>query len=129
MNICFPVAQNDGLASLVFNHFGSAPLFLLIDSETRQIQELAKHQQGHGQGCSQHLTLSAAKVDALILSGIGRGALAKLAASGIKVYQAQGATIADNILCLVDGRLTQMTTEGSCAGHSHAHEAQHSCHH
>jgi len=130
MKLCFPVSKNDGLASQIFNHFGSAPLFLLVDTETQRIQELANRQQGHGHGgCSQHQAMTAAKVDALILSGIGRGALSKLTAAGIKIYQAQGATISDNILCLIDGRLSQMTAEVSCAGHSHQHGTEHSCQH
>ena len=31
MKICFPVAENKGLESPVYNHFGSAPMFLLVD--------------------------------------------------------------------------------------------------
>lgn len=129
MKLCFPISKNEGLSSQVFNHFGSAPLFLLVDTETQQVQELPNRQQGKGHGsCGQHQALVAEQVDALILSGIGRGALAKLETAGITVFQAQGATVSDNILCLVDKRLKQLKVEGACAGHQHAHGAGHACH-
>ena len=128
MKLCFPVEKNEGLTSRVFNHFGSAPLFLLVDTETQQVEALPNTHKGHGQGgCSQHLALVTAKVDALILAGIGRGALGKLNSAGIVVYQAQGAPISDNILCMVDGRLPQMKVAGACAGHQHGHGHQHGC--
>ena len=37
MKICFPVSENKGLESRVFDHFGSAPMFLLVDAEERSI--------------------------------------------------------------------------------------------
>ncbi len=126
MKLCFPVTKNDGLASHIFSHFGSAPMFLLVDTETQQIQELANRQQGKGHGgCFQHQALAAEKVDAMILGGVGRGALSKLEAVGIKVYQAKGVTISDNILCLVDGRLEQLKAAAACSGHQHAQDAGH----
>ena len=33
MKICFPVTADEGLESAVYSHFGSAPLFLLVDTD------------------------------------------------------------------------------------------------
>lgn len=40
MKLCFPVRKNDGLESRLFNHFGLAPLLLIVDSETREVEEI-----------------------------------------------------------------------------------------
>ena len=36
MKLCFPVKIDNGLESIVFNHFGSSPLFVLLDTETNE---------------------------------------------------------------------------------------------
>ena len=37
MKICFPVQKNEGMSSLVYGHFGSAPIFLVLDTETNAV--------------------------------------------------------------------------------------------
>ncbi len=37
MKICFPVQENEGLGSRVYNHFGSAPMFIVVDTETDNV--------------------------------------------------------------------------------------------
>lgn len=129
MKLCFPVNKNEGLESLLFNHFGSAPLFLLVDTETQQVSELPNRQSGLGHGaCGQSRTLAEKQVDALVLSGIGRGALSKLVAAGIEVYRAEGATVSDNLLYLADQRLQKLEMDAACGGHQHQHASGHSCH-
>ena len=39
MTICFPVKRNDGLGSQIFQHFGLAPMFLLVDAKTGEVEE------------------------------------------------------------------------------------------
>ena len=126
MRLCFPVAKNEGLESPVFNHFGSAPLFLLVDTQTQQIAELPNRHHTHG-ACGLPRLLAMEQIDALVSSGIGQGALIKLSSAGIDVYRAEGATIADNMLCLADKRLRKIEMEAACAGHHHG--SGHSCGH
>ena len=38
VNICIPVTADRGLESPVSGHFGSAPIFMLVDLETRQVR-------------------------------------------------------------------------------------------
>ena len=33
MKICFPVEKDEGIESQVYNHFGSAPVFIMVDTE------------------------------------------------------------------------------------------------
>ena len=50
MKICFPVSCNDGMESKVFDHFGSAPMFLMVDVKTGEIHEQVNQDKGHGHG-------------------------------------------------------------------------------
>ena len=34
MKICFPVQNDNGIESTVYNHFGSAPVFVVFDTDT-----------------------------------------------------------------------------------------------
>ena len=47
MNVCFPVMVNQGLQSAVFNHFGSAPVFVVVDSETGRLAEVINRDLHH----------------------------------------------------------------------------------
>ena len=38
MKVCFPVENDNGMDSMVYAHFGSAPLFILYDSETNELE-------------------------------------------------------------------------------------------
>ncbi len=38
MKICFPVNSENGLDSIVFNHFGSAPFFIIFDTELKSFK-------------------------------------------------------------------------------------------
>ena len=37
MKICFPVQNDNGIESAVYNHFGSAPVFVVFDTDTNSI--------------------------------------------------------------------------------------------
>ena len=72
MKICFPVAKNKGLDSRVFNHFGSAPMFLLVDAEQRSVTEEVNRDVNHQHGACRPLrALGGQEVDAIVVGGIG----------------------------------------------------------
>jgi predicted Fe-Mo cluster-binding NifX family protein len=121
MKICFPVERNDGLESVVFGHFGSAPLFVVIDTETRQVNEVANRDLHHAHGsCSPLKALGEEKADAIVVGGIGAGALMGLNRAGMKVYRAAGDTIADNLAMLALVELQELTPDQVCGGHGNA---------
>lgn len=118
MRICFPVTENLGLESPVFEHFGSAPMFLLVDVDSGDISEQKNLDLGHGHGQCQPLkALAGQSVDAIVVGGIGRGALAGLKRSGLKVFQALTGTVADSLNAVQTGKLTEMTLDQVCGGH------------
>lgn len=125
MKLCFPVEQNLGLQSEVYGHFGSAPIFLIIDTETKTVAEEINRDLHHAHGrCSPLAALCGRHIDAVITGGIGGGALNGLTSAGVKVYRADGTTIEDNL----DRYLTSglpLITEGHCGGHAHSGGCSH----
>lgn len=128
MKICFPVPEDEGLESKVYGHFGSAPMFVVVDTELREVRAVDNKDQHHGHGsCRPLKALGGEDVDAIVVGGIGAGALQGLNRAGLKVYQAQGATVADNISCLAQEDLPELMADQTCSGHGHGHS--HGCSH
>jgi len=122
MKICFPVIRNEGAESQVYDHFGSAPLFLVADTEKNEITEQINQDLGHQHGrCMPIKALAGKEVDAIVVGGIGRGALSGLQQAGLKVYLAQAGTVADNLVAIMSGELAELTPDMTCAGHGHEH--------
>ncbi len=119
MKICFPVQKDEGLSSTVYNHFGSAPVFLILDTTTNSISPLNNRDQNHVHGaCNPIKALDNQKVDAVVVGGIGAGALNKLNQMGIKVHRAQAGKIVENVSLLNAGSLPELTLNECCGGHS-----------
>lgn len=136
MKLCFPVEKNEGLQSKIAGHFGSAPLLLVVDTESQEISELERSAEARQPGRARLAQLlEGQSLDALVLTSLGKGAFNRLQSAGVKVYRAGGATISDNLLCLADQRLTEMTAEQLCShgqhgagkGQRHGHGAGHGC--
>lgn len=126
MKICFPTEQLQGVDSKVFGHFGSAPGFVIFDTETRQVEEITNGDQHHAHGMCQPLkALGGKNVDGIGVAGIGMGALMKLQAAGIKVYRVVEGTVADNVQLVLDGKLAEFSREFTCAGHAAGHGCGH----
>ncbi|MFH1809392.1 MAG: NifB/NifX family molybdenum-iron cluster-binding protein [Pseudomonadota bacterium] len=122
MRYCFPIAKDQGLASKIFGHFGSAPLFLIVDADTgaTELVEGPEHSEHHG-GCRPVERLAGHAFDTLIVGGIGAGAIAKFHAIGKRVYLAQANTIQDNLDLLKSNSLPECDPAGACSDPGHAH--------
>jgi predicted Fe-Mo cluster-binding NifX family protein len=126
MKVCFPVRENRGLESPVFDHFGSAPRFLLVDTESNEVSEVVNRDVHHAHGaCSPLAALDGHRVDAVVVGGIGGGALAGLDRAGILVYRSAEPTIDSNIAHLRNGSLARWLPGQACGGHGHGHSCGH----
>ncbi len=120
MRICFPVQHDEGFESQVYNHFGSAPMFVVVDTETNVAGIIKNQDRHHVHGaCNPIQALDNQKVDAVVVGGIGAGALGKLNKSGIRVYRAQSQTIKENIALFTSRSLPEFTLQGCCGGQGH----------
>ena len=119
MKICFPVQKDEGMSSEVYNHFGSAPMFMVVDVETNSVAPINNRDQHHSHGaCSPMKALNNQNVDVIVVGGIGAGALNGLNRMGIRVYRSQAATIQENVTMFRDQSLQELTPEHCCDGHS-----------
>ncbi len=119
MKICFPVQKDEGMRSTVYNHFGSAPIFMVIDTATNGIASINNRDQHHTHGaCNPMKALDNQQVDAIVVGGIGAGALTRLNQMGIKVHRSQAETIAENMALLTARNLPELSLQGCCGGHS-----------
>jgi predicted Fe-Mo cluster-binding NifX family protein len=118
MKLAFPVEKDDGMASPVFGHFGSAPHFIVIESDNGTIESFGNQDRVHLHGqCQPLAALSGRIVDAVVVGGIGAGALMKLNNSGVRVFRAVEGTVSENLTLFRSGRLPEMDFDKACAGH------------
>lgn len=118
MKVCFPVQRNEGMKSNVFGHFGTAPAFIVVDTETNQMSVINNRDMHHVHGaCNPIKALDGQNVDAIVVGGIGAGALSRLNQSGIRVYQAQAQIVKDNMVMFKSQSLQEITLQHCCGGH------------
>lgn len=118
MKVCFPIEKNESFASVVSGHFGSAPLFLLVDTESNEATAIANPDQHHSHGaCNPLKALSGRQIDGIVVGSIGAGALNHLKRTGLRVYKAQGATVQENMEKIARNDLPEFSTQDSCSGH------------
>lgn len=126
MKICFPVQNNSGLESRVYDHFGSAPEFVIVDTTTSVLSTITNNDQHHAHGaCNPIMALDSHRVDAIVVGGIGGGALSRLNQAGIRVYRAGASSIRENIEMFSANRLPEYTLQQCCGGHTQAGECAH----
>jgi predicted Fe-Mo cluster-binding NifX family protein len=118
MKIAFPTQEDKGPESIVYGHFGSAPCFIILDREKDSFETVGNVDSEHLHGMCQPLNaLGGRRVDAVVVGGIGAGALAKLNSAGITVYRAVEGSIAENLKLIDAGFLPVFTLDHTCAGH------------
>jgi len=118
MKLCFPIEVSNGFESVVYGHFGSAPMFFIYDSETNDTEIIDNQNLRHVHGmCSPIQALNGRSLDAIVVGGIGAGAIGKLNMMGIKVYKAIEETIQKNIDLFNQKSLPELTLEHACEQH------------
>jgi len=118
MKIGFAIENNEGIESKIYGHFGSAPLFAIVDTETEDILTVNNRDRYHLHGaCNPIMAFDGKSVDAMIVGGIGAGALTKLNALGIRVYGALAPTIKENLSLLTDNKIQELSVDNSCRAH------------
>ncbi len=118
MKVCFPVEKNEGMDSAVFGHFGSAPAFVMVDTDTGSVETVGNRDLGHVHGaCNPIQAIGGHAINAVVVGGIGAGAISGLNARGIKVYGSGAETVAQNVDLLKDGKLALLSLQHACGGH------------
>lgn len=120
MRLCVPVVEDRGLESRVSGHFGSAPAFMIVDTDSNVCRVVVNNNAHHAHGmCHPIAALAGERVDGIVVGGIGMGALMKLQAAGIAVYQATRPTVGEAVTAFQSGSLQPIAQDRACAGHHH----------
>jgi len=110
------------LDARVCGHFGSAPFFTVVDTESESFELLnnrdLSHQHGH---CNPVSSIESRAIDAVVCGGLGKRALARMQQSGFEVYLSSAQTVRDVVAEQRAGRLRKATIEEACGGHAHGH--------
>jgi predicted Fe-Mo cluster-binding NifX family protein len=119
MKVCFPTEKLNAMDSKVYEHFGSAPGFVIVDTESKSVEEINNSDLHHEHGMCQPLkALGGRAVDAIVVGGIGMGALMKLRAQGVKVYRAAMGTVEQNVALILNEKLPEFDPGFTCQGHA-----------
>ena len=119
MIICIPVTEDSGLASPVSAHFGLAPFFMLVDDQGGVLRTVANRNQVHAHGgCQPLAAIEGEQVDAIVVGGIGAGALAKIQAAGVAVIWSDRRTVDETVQALRASQLQRIAPSQTC-GHHH----------
>ena len=117
MRLCIPTDDDLGLAGRLSSHFGSAPYFTLVDSETGDLQVVANLQAEHEPGsCTSAQALAGCGVGAVVCRSLGRRAFGRLRAMGLPVFVAEDEEVSDALEAYRAGRLARLTSESACHG-------------
>jgi predicted Fe-Mo cluster-binding NifX family protein len=125
VRICIPITEDHGLESVVCEHFGSAPMFMVVDTSDGTCRALANHHAHHEHGMCQPLAaLEGEAIEGIVVGGIGRNALARLQQGGIGVFRSEHETVAQTVAAFNAGSLPAVSFDQACGGrHGHAHGA------
>jgi predicted Fe-Mo cluster-binding NifX family protein len=125
MKVCMPISKNIGLDSPLHGHFGSAPGYLAVDTETLEAEALLNTNLGHAHGaCNPVQVLAEAKPGAVLVAGLGTNALVRLRENGIRVYLAPAGTAGQVLGLFKEGKLKELVDTATCGGHTHGHSCQ-----
>jgi ArsR family transcriptional regulator len=118
MKVGFAIRENKGVESKVYDHFGSAPAFIIIDTDGREVSTVNNQDLHHVHGaCNPIMALNGKSVEAMVVGGIGSGAITKLNAMGVKVYAAAAPTVKENLELLSQNKLEELSVNNACRAH------------
>jgi predicted Fe-Mo cluster-binding NifX family protein len=115
----------EGLSGNVSGHFGHTPFFVVAELSGGEILSARTvTSPGHGQGCTMPGFVGQLGVNAVLVGGIGAGAVNGLGARGIEVVAGAAGNAGDALKAFATGTLAR--GEPGCGGHgSHAHGCDH----
>lgn len=131
MRLCFPITEDLGIESPLYGHFSSAPMFLIVDTESKQTEAVLNcDPKDPFTGCSPFNALKSLEIDAIIVEGLGDNALQAMHLAGFKVYEAKSTSLVDNLNMYKSEELQESVRQNSAAaGRCGDEEGEGSCDH
>lgn len=119
MKLCIPTMEQGGLDDEVSVHFGRAPTFTVVDTDSKEVvvmRNRSEHMGGLGKP-PEHIAKTGAKV--MICSGLGPRAIDMLNSFGIEVFIGAAGTAREALKMWEEGKLPPATHEAACKDHYH----------
>lgn len=129
MRLCLPTVSDAGLESRLSPHFGSAPFFTFLDTESGEVRaepnDHARHEPGR---CTPTKGLEGRGLDAVVCRGLGLRALQALTRAGIPVLATEAWSVSQALADVQGGTARLLAADEACAG-GHHHDHDHDHHH
>lgn len=125
MKVSIPTKDENGLEGVVEPHFGKAPTYTIIDTETNQVTVIPNTSEHMGGTGLPPEYLHENGVDIMLCGGLGFKAVNMFESYGIKVFVGAGCTVRDTFEAWKAGKLQNATAENSCS--EHGHDDHHQC--
>jgi predicted Fe-Mo cluster-binding NifX family protein len=119
MKVCIPIKEYQGFESLVYGHFGSAPVFFIYDTDedTFNVIENKTREHAHGK-CTTLDNFRNDPIDVMVSSGLGIRALQNLNYAGVQVLKTEERlTVKDILELLKADSLKVLTLDDACMHH------------
>lgn len=119
MKVCIPTEGKRGLDESVSHHFGRAPAYAIVDSDTmdcRFIDNKSEHFGGMGKPPE---IIAETGAEVVLASGMGPRAMQMLAERRIKIYCGISGTVRESVEAFKAGKLSLATEELACKDHKH----------
>ena len=129
MKIAFPVQDNNGLDSLLNDHFGVAKEFMVVDLDTQAYEMVPNQKASDGSACKTGFISKEAGVSAVVTKCIGDGSQRNLHAADITIYAAGADTVAQNLDLMAKGELKVFHMFDLCQGKKNKKEGGCGHHH
>ena len=108
--------DGSGLKSGVSQHFGHTPFFLVAQVSGDQVVDTKTvASPGHGEGCSMPQFVQTLGAQAVVVGGMGPGAVSRLQGFGIEVLAGVSGKAEDALQAFARGHL--QSGEATCGGH------------
>ncbi|MDD3042117.1 MAG: NifB/NifX family molybdenum-iron cluster-binding protein [Methanosarcinaceae archaeon] len=121
MKVCVPTRDENGLDGLVEQHFGKAPTYTILDTESQEVSVIPNTSEHMGGVGLPPEYLHQNGVDIMLCAGLGFKAVQMFETFGIEVFVGVGGTARDSFAAWEAGRLHKATADNSCADHGHQH--------
>jgi predicted Fe-Mo cluster-binding NifX family protein len=119
MRVCIPTKGKGGLDEIVSEHFGRAPYYAIVDSESMECEFIGNNSEHYGGVGKPPDIIASAGAKAVLASGMGPRAMNMLAEKGVKAYCNVAGTVRESVEAFNRGELAPASAEQACKNHKH----------
>ncbi len=116
MRLCVPTLGDKGLDDEVSGHFGRAPSFTIVDTDSGEVEVVENTSEHMGGEKKPPTLLDEKNIDVLLCSNLGRRAVARFEELGVEVYSGASRKVSDVVDDWENGDLDIASKRDACEG-------------